>query len=99
MALSRRRVRRGSHCQPLAGLLTDNRYVLGGAIILVGIGGFVMTFRQGDAQFRREWGRSAGPGWWIGRLISKAPGASARALSFVLSLGITALGIAALLGL
>ena len=83
----------------LAALLTDNRYVLGMAIVLVGTGGFIATFSGDDAAFRREMGNTSGPGWWVGWLISKAPGRSGRVFAFILSVGITALGIGALLGL
>jgi hypothetical protein len=83
----------------LVGLRTDNHLLVGGLLTALGVTCLVQTFRQSDERFRREWGSTAGPGWWLGWLISKSPAWAGRTLAAVLSLGITALGVAILLGL
>jgi hypothetical protein len=82
----------------MIGLLTESRYLLGGTLLIVGLSCLGITLTKNNEQLRRYWGNTAGPGWWLGWLISKAPGPSARILAVFLSLGVTAFGGAILLG-
>jgi hypothetical protein len=82
----------------LLGLRTENQYLLGGLLTALGITCLVQAFRQSDEPFRREWGGTAGPGWWLGWLISKAPTWAGRTVAALLGLAITGLGVAILLG-
>ena len=82
----------------LLALRTDNHLLGGGLLTALGATCLVQTFRQPGARFRREWGSTAGPGWWLGWLISKSPAWAGRTIAAVLSLGITVLGVAILLG-
>ncbi len=76
---------------------SDNRYFLGGALIALGVAGLAFSLTQGNEELRRHARETAGPGWWLGRLSSKLPGAGARIAFTVLSIAIIALGLFALL--
>jgi hypothetical protein len=80
----------------LVALLTGSRQVLGGAVILIGVGSFLVTLGKSNEQLKDDWRKPTGR--WLGWLNSKAPGISPRAMSFVFDFFITAIGVISLLG-
>jgi hypothetical protein len=72
---------------------SDNKYFLGGAVVALGMLCLTMSLTHSDEQMRHHARNTAGPGWWIGRLSAKLPGAGARIAFAFISVGMIALGI------
>lgn len=69
--------------------------VLGGIVVLISLTGFYTTARLDRARLAQQ-RYTRGPGWFIGLTVSKLPLGAARVVWLILSTGILALGVVAI---
>ena len=81
----------------LAAYVVHDGWFQGGVILLMGLANIVVALRMNEERHQRL-RALRGPGWWIGWLASRAPLPVARGLWLLMSMGISALGVAAIAG-